>query len=204
MVRLVPRETTFFELFGSMSTNLTQAAQLLQNILASMENVEVQVQQLDDIEQAGDDITHSILIRLNQTFITPFDREDVHRLATSVDDVLDLIHAAGERLIIYKINVAPPSSCELAEVILRQCEALAQAISLFAKHDQVLERCAEVSQLENQADRIFREAVVRLFEREKDPITLIKLKELYELLESASDKAEDAANVLETVALKMV
>ena len=204
MVRLVPRETRFFELFASMSANLVQGAQLLKTILGTMENIEVLVQQLDDIEHTGDEITHSTVTRLNQTFITPFDREDILRLATSVDDVLDLIHAAAERLTMYRIISAPPSSPEMAEVIVRQCEELAKAVSLLGKHERILEHCAEISRLENQADRIFHDSLTRLFEREKDAITLIKIKELYELLEGASDKAEDAANVLETVALKSV
>ncbi|HZS28433.1 MAG TPA: DUF47 family protein [Candidatus Angelobacter sp.] len=202
MVRLVPRETKFFEMFASMSANLTQGAQLLKSILDTMENVEVRVQQLHDIEHAGDYITHSILTKLNQTFITPFDREDIHRLASSLDDVLDFIHAAGERLVMYKITIAPPSASELAQVIIKQCEELSKAVSLLEKHDHVLEHCVEINRLENEADSIARDSIARLFEREKDPITLIKLKELYEVLETATDKAEDAANVLETVVLK--
>lgn len=202
MVRLVPRETKFFEMFASMSSNLTQGAQLLKSILDTMQNVDVRVQQLHDIEHAGDDITHSILKKLNQTFITPFDREDIHRLATSLDDVLDFIHAAGERLVMYKILSVPPASSELAQVIVKQCEELAKAVSLLEKHDHVLEHCVEINRLENEADRIARDSIAQLFEREKDPIALIKMKELYEVLETATDKAEDAANVLETVVLK--
>jgi predicted phosphate transport protein (TIGR00153 family) len=202
MVRLVPRETKFFEMFAAMSANLMQGAVLLKNILDTMENVEVRVQQLHDIEHVGDDITHSILTKLNSTFITPFDREDIHRLATSLDDVLDFIHAAGERLVMYKILTAPPSSSELAQVIIKQCQELSQAVSLLEKHDHVLEHCVEINRLENEADTIARDSIARLFEREKDPITLIKMKELYEVLETATDKAEDAANVLETVVLK--
>ncbi len=202
MVRLVPRETKFFEMFASMSANLMQGAQLLKSILDTMENVEVRVQQLHDIEHVGDDITHSVLTKLNQTFITPFDREDIHRLATSLDDVLDFIHAAGERLVMYKILAAPPSSSELAQVIVKQCAELAKAVSMLEKHDHVLEHCVEINRLENEADRIARDSIARLFEREKDPIALIKMKELYEVLETATDKAEDAANVLETVVLK--
>jgi predicted phosphate transport protein (TIGR00153 family) len=202
MVRLVPRETKFFEMFASMSSNLTQGAQLLKSILDTMENIDVRVQQLHDIERVGDDITHSILTKLNQTFITPFDREDIYRLATSVDEVLHFIHAAGERLVMYRILAAPPASADLAEVIVKQCERLATAIALLEKHDQVLEHCEEISRLENEADRITRDSIARLFEREKDPVELIKTKELYEVLETATDKADDAGNVVEMLALK--
>jgi predicted phosphate transport protein (TIGR00153 family) len=202
MVRLVPRETKFFEMFASLSSNLTQGAQLLKSILDTMENVDVRVQQLHDIEHAGDDIAHSILTKLTQTFITPFDREDIYRLATSLDQVLDFIHAAGERLVMYRIVSAPPASSDLARVIVKQCEELATAVSLLEKHEPVVEHCEEINRLENEADRIARDSIARLFEREKDPIELIKIKELYEVLETATDKAEDAADVVETVALK--
>ena len=202
MVRLVPREAKFFELFASMSSNLTDGAKLLAAILLDMQNVEVRVRQLSEIEHAGDDLTHTVITRLNQTFITPFDREDIHKLATSLDDVLDFIHAAAERLTMYKITIAPPAAAELAQIIVRQAEELASAVSLLEKHDHVLDHCVEVNRLENEADQVARESIAKLFEREKDPIALIKLKELYEVLETATDKAEDAANVLESVVLK--
>ena len=202
MVRLVPREAKFFELFASMSSNLTKGARLLADILLDMQNVEVRVRQLSEIEHAGDDVTHTVITRLNQTFITPFDREDIHKLATSLDDVLDFIHAAAERLTMYKITTAPPAAAELAQIIVRQAEELASAVSLLEKHDHVLDHCVEVNRLENEADQVARESIAKLFEREKDPIALIKLKELYEVLETATDKAEDAANVLESVVLK--
>ena len=202
MVRLVPREAKFFDMFASMSNNLMQGAKLLQDTLEKMQNVEVRVRQLGDIEHAGDDMTHTILTRLNQTFITPFDREDIHKLATSLDDVLDFIHAAGERLVMYKITTAPPSAAELAHIIVRQCEEIATAVSLLEKHDHVLDHCVEINRLENEADQVARESIAKLFEREKDPIQLIKLKELYEVLETATDKGEDAANVLESIVVK--
>lgn len=202
MVRLVPREAKFFDMFASMAGNLTQGAKLLQETLENMQNVEVRMRQLSDIEHAGDDLTHTVLTRLNQTFITPFDREDIHRLATSLDDVLDFIHAAGERLTMYKINAAPPAAAELAHIIVRQSEELAAAVVMLEKHDHVLDHCVEINRLENEADQVARESIAKLFEREKDPIQLIKIKELYEVLETATDKAEDAANVLETIVLK--
>jgi uncharacterized protein len=202
MVRLVPREAKFFELFAQVSDNLTKAAVLLLAILQDMQNVEVRVHQLHDLEHAGDDITHAIMTKLNQTFITPFDREDIHKLASSLDDVMDFIFAAAERLVMYKITVAPPAAEELAQIIVQQTRELAKGVALLEKHDHVLEHCAEINRLENEADRVARDAIARLFEREKDPITLIKLKELYEVLETATDKGEDAANVLESVVLK--
>src|SRR4051812_19684799 len=107
MVRLVPRETKFFDMFAEMASNLTEGGRLLQASLTDYQNVEVRVQQLKDIEHKGDDMTHAILTKLNQTFITPFDREDIHTLASTIDDVLDFIYAAGERLVMYKISHVP-------------------------------------------------------------------------------------------------
>lgn len=201
-MRLIPRETKFFDMFHEMSTNLTEGARLMQELLTNYQNVEVRVQQLADIEHKGDDMTHAILTKLNQTFITPFDREDIHKLAATIDDVLDFVHAAGERLIMYKITHVPPEAAALAEVVVQQAEQITKAVAGLEKHAGVLDACVEINRLENEADRIARNAIAKLFENERDPITLIKMKELYEVLETASDKAEDAANVLESVVLK--
>jgi uncharacterized protein len=143
-----------------------------------------------------------VLIKLNSTFITPLDREDIHHLASAMDDVIDFMHAAGERLVMYKIHSAPSAVVELAGVIIQQCEQLEKAVSNLEQHQRVLEACVEINRLENEADQIGRQALAELFDREKDPITLIKIKELIEVLETATDKAEDAANVLESVVLK--
>ena len=202
MVRLVPRDTKFFEMFAEMAGNITEGTALLKAILSDLQNVEVRVQQLKDLEHKGDDMTHAILVKLNSTFITPFDREDIHALASAMDDVLDYVYAAGERLVMYKIHSAPSAAPELAGVILRQAEQLSKAVGMLEKHDNVLDICVEINRLENEADRLARGALADLFDREKDPINLIKQKELLEVLETATDKAEDAANVLESVVLK--
>ncbi|HZU32203.1 MAG TPA: DUF47 family protein [Candidatus Angelobacter sp.] len=203
MVRLIPRDTKFFDMFAEMASNLGDGARLLKQTLESFQDIDVRVQQLKDIEHRGDDMTHNILTKLNQTFITPFDREDIYRLASSLDDVLDFVYAAGVRLVMYKITNAPPAASLLAGIIVKQADQLTDALArLEKKHDNVLEYCVEINRLENEADGIARAAIAVLFEKEKDPISLIKLKELYEVLETATDKAEDAANVLEGVVLK--
>jgi predicted phosphate transport protein (TIGR00153 family) len=202
MVRLIPRETKFFELFEQVSTNLTEGARLLQKILQTPGDNSARVQELQEIEHKGDEFTHAIITKLNQSFITPFDREDIHRLTSSLDDVLDFVNAAAVRLTLYRITDPPPASAELAGLIVKQSEALAVGVSLLEKNKMVLEHCVEVNRLENEADRVSRRAIAVLFDEEKDPIRLIKIKELYEVLENATDKAEDAANVLEAVALK--
>lgn len=185
-----------------MANNLTEGARLLKGILQDMKDVEARVEQLKTIEHRGDEMTHQLLTRLNQTFITPFDREDIHALTSSIDDVLDFVHAAGERLVMYKITELIPSAPQLADVIVRQSEQLCQAVSHLEKKNNVLQYCVEINRLENEADRISRAAIGQLFEIETNPITLIKKKELYEVLETATDKAEDAANVIESVVVK--
>jgi predicted phosphate transport protein (TIGR00153 family) len=202
MFRLIPRETKFFRMFAEVSGNLTEGTRLLYDILKNPANMEPRLEQLQEIEHRGDEMTHSIVTTLNQTFITPFDREDIHRLSSSLDDVLDFVNAAGVRIRMYKITEPPPAAADLAALIVRQSEELAQAVSLLDKNQKVLEHCVEVNRLENEADRVSRKAIAELFEKERDPIRLIKIKELYEVLETATDKAEDAANVLEAVTLK--
>ena len=201
-MRLIPRESKFFRMFADVSQNLTQGTRLLHDILKNPANMEPRLDQLQAIEHRGDEMTHGIITALNQTFITPFDREDIHRLTSSLDDVLDFVNAAGVRLRLYKIKTPPSIAAELAAMIVEQSEELAQGVSLLEKNKLVLEHCVEVHRLENEADRLSRKAIADLFDNEKDPIQLIKIKELYEVLETATDKAEDAANVLEAVALK--
>jgi len=202
MVRLIPRETKFFQMFAEMSANLTEGARLLHDILRDPSNLIQRVDELQAIEHRGDDMTHAIYTRLNQTFITPFDREDIHTLASSLDDVLDYVNSAGTRLSMYKITDPPARAADLAALIVQQTEELTKAVRQLGKDKQVISHCVEINRLENEADRIGRKAIADLFDEERDPIRLIKIKELYETLESATDRAEDVANVLETVALK--
>jgi predicted phosphate transport protein (TIGR00153 family) len=202
MIRLIPRETKFFRMFAEVSENVTEGARLLQDILKNPANIAERLAKLQAIEHRGDEMTHNIITTLNQTFITPFDREDIHRLTSSLDDVLDFVNSAGMRLTLYRISSPPPVAAELAGLIVEQSEELAKGVSLLEQNQRVLEHCVEVHRLENEADRVSRNAIAELFDNEKDPIQLIKMKELYEVLEMATDKAEDAANVLEAVALK--
>jgi len=167
-----------------------------------LRDVDKKVDEIRRIEHVGDEMTHSIMRKLNQTFITPFDREDLYKLASSLDDVLDFLNASGARIVMYRITNPPPEAGVLARLILAQSEELAKAVSLLEKNGDVLVHCVEINRLENEADQVSRAAIARLFEHEKDPITLIKTKELLEFLETATDRAEDVADVLETVVLK--
>jgi predicted phosphate transport protein (TIGR00153 family) len=191
-------------MFAEIATNLVEGAQALSDLLHDYhyDQLPAAVEKIKEIEHRGDDMTHRLLIKLNQTFITPFDREDIHLLASALDDVLDFINGASDRLLTYKITQPSPSAQVLAGIILKQTEELKKAVSQLNKNHHLLEHCVEVNRLENEADQVCREAIGRLFDGEYDPITLIKLKELLEILEDASDRAEDAANVLESVVLK--
>jgi len=202
MVRLIPKDTSFFQMFSAMSENLIAGAQTLVDLFADYRDVDRRIDQVRQIERAGDELTHAILTKLNQTFITPFDREDIHQLASKLDDVLDYINASGARLVMYRISAPPPAAGELAKIILMQCQQLQKAVSLMQKNGNILSHCVAIDRLENEADLVSQQAIAKLFEYEKDPINLIKIKELLEFLERATDKAEDVANVLETVVLK--
>ena len=201
-LRLVPREAKFFEMFAEMCANLYDGAQAMHSLLLEMKDIPAGVHKIKAIEHRGDEMTHAIITKLNVTFITPFDREDIHKLASSIDDVLDFINAAADRMLMYKITAAPRPAAELAAIVVRQAEQLSKAVSLLGKDENVLDYCVEINRLENDADTVARKAIAELFDREHDPIALIKLKELYEVLEMATDKAEDAANVVESVVLK--
>jgi uncharacterized protein len=201
-VRLIPHETRFFELFDELSGYLIEGAKLLRGILEDPKDLRMRVEQVQAVEHKGDRATHAIITKLNQSFITPFDREDIHRLVSSLDDVLDFTNAAANRLVMYKINEPPPAAAELATLIVLQAEELARGVSLLEKNGAVLKHCDEVNRLEDEADQVSRRAIAALFDDEKDPIQIIKLKELYEVLEVATDKAEDAANVLEAIVVK--
>jgi len=202
MVRLVPKDTSFFSMFSEMSENLIAGARVLVDLFGDYRDVEMKIEEIRKIEHMGDELTHAIFVKLNQTFITPFDREDIHQLASSLDDVLDFINAAGARIIMYKVTSPPPAAGVLARLILLQSQELQKALSLLQKNGDIMAHCVEINRLENEADHVSRAAIAELFNREKDPINLIKNKELIEFLEMATDKAEDVADVVETVVRK--
>lgn len=203
MFNLLPRDNAYEKMFSEMAGYLIEGAQLLKSTFADYRDVDAKVQQLKDIEHKCDDLTHRLLVKLHQTFITPFDREDIHALISSLDDVVDYVYAAGERLRMYDIQKPPAAAAELTEIIIKQAQQLKKAVSGINKHREVLDCCVEINRLENEADRCVNAGLSSLFKTERDPINLIKMKELLEVLEIATDKAEDAANVLETIVLKM-
>lgn len=201
-MRLIPKDTSFFQMFSVMSANLITAARTLVDLFEDYREVPKKIEEVARIEHECDELTHGILTQLNQTFITPFDREDIHQLASKLDDVVDFIHVACTRISMYRITTPPPAAGKLARIILMQSEELQKAVSLLQKNGNILAHCVEINRLENEADAVAQQAIATLFEHEKDPINLIRVKELIESLERATDKAEDVADVLETVVLK--
>jgi len=200
--KLLPREESFFDMFVEMAENIHDGAQGLADLLANYTDVPAKVARIKEIEHRGDDITHNLITRLNQTFITPFDREDIHELSSKIDDVLDLTDAAASRMVTYRVDRVRPGVPELAKILLEATAQVAAAVRVLGKHDHILNHCIEINRLENESDRQCRSLIAELFEGEKDPVQIIKWKEIIEVIETAVDKCEDVANVLEAVTLK--
>ncbi len=200
--RILPREKAFFDLFAEQAANIHAAAKALTELLEHYTDVAAKAAKIKDIEHKGDTITHNLMRRLDQTFITPFGREDIHELASKMDDVLDLIDAAAGRLVLYHVERIRPGVVELANIVLRATEQVVAAVRVLEKRNHILDYCIEINRLENEGDQLCHTLIAQLFEEEKDPVQIIKWKELIEVLEIATDKCEDVANVLEAVVLK--
>lgn len=201
-MQLIPRDEKFYCLFDEQAQNIHKAAKLLEALFENYQDVEKQVSEIKFLEHQGDQITHTLMKKLNRTFITPFDREDIHALGSALDDVLDLVDAAASRLITYKIKKVTPGARQLAKVILHGTEIIVNAVAQLNHPQNMLEYCEQLTLLEEEADRIKGECIARLFEDSTDPIEVIKWKEIYEVLEASTDKCEDVADVLEAVVLK--
>lgn len=199
---LIPRDMKFYELFREQALNIHKAAQMLASLFENYQEVEKNVAEIKFVEHKGDQLTHELMMKLNKTFITPLDREDIHALGSALDDVLDLVDAAAGRLVTYKISAVTPGARQLSKVILHGTEILQKAIGELEKPDHILEYCEQIQLIEEEADRIKGECVARLFEDSANPIEIIKWKEIYEVLEATTDKCEDVADVLEAVVLK--
>lgn len=207
MVRLpfVPKETKFFELYEESAKNIVQAAQALKEMIESWQFIDSRAAEITELEHKGDTITHQIISLLHRTFVTPFDREDIALLAHTMDDVIDFIHAAADAMFIYKIKEPTERAKELAEFILQGAVEVEKAVSGLRRRSQlkmVQEKCVEINRLENMADRVYRAGMAELFENTDNIAEIIKWREIYGHMESATDRAEDVANVLEGVALK--
>lgn len=204
MFRLIPREVQFFEMFERSSRLLLEAGKLLQDVVTDFQDIPAKAQRMERLEHEADQVTHEIMANLNSTFITPIDREDIHRLATSLDDVMDFVEAVTERLILYKVKKVTPQFTAIAKVIALQIEEIHLMIPRLRalRHADILVHCIELNRLENEGDRIAREAVAELFDKGGDPLEVMKWRELYDLMETATDKCEDVAVVIEGIFLK--
>lgn len=203
MFGLIPKEEKFFAMFQEMGQIIVSGAERLKLMLDDYGDPAESQRAIKDIEHQGDAQTHMIIKMLNTTFITPLDREDIYALASALDDILDLIDVSAQRFVMYRVDKPTVEAKELAFIIVRCCHTISSALNHLGKrHDDIFEQCVELNALENEADKVCRGAISRLFDDEKDPIQLIKWKEIYEILERTTDKCEDAANILESVVVK--
>ena len=204
-MRFFPRNEDFFEHFVKSAANTLEASKYLASAMQTGPIDEPKLKALEEYEHTGDRITHETMERLNRTFVTPIDREDIHQLVSRLDDVLDFIYSGAEALSLYKINPIPQSMKEmsqlLVQIIAEVCRAV-EGLSNLKKPELILANCIEINRLENEVDNLHRRALADLFENEKDAVTIIKNKEILEDLETATDKCEDVANVIEGIVLK--
>lgn len=201
----IPKEGRFFEHFKTLSSLITEGATEFRDLLANLNEAEKRVRNIKDIEHKGDEITHTTMDLLHQTFITPLDREDIHELTSTLDDVLDYIDAAAQRIALYDIKSMTHEGRELAEICLKSTQKVQLAVAQLdnlKNPDQIKKICIEINQLENEADHVLRAAVAKLFREETDIKTLIKMKEVYEILENVTDRCEDVANIIEGIVLE--
>jgi hypothetical protein len=206
---LIPRELHFFDLLDAQAETVLRGAKLLQECLESKrdeQEIYLASKAIHEVEHQGDELVHRFMDRLNKSFITPLDREDLYELCSRLDDVLDYVDAVAKRLVTFKIVQPTRQAIELSRIIVRSSEEVRAAIGLLKdlrRHEEIVRQCAKVNQLENDADQVMRDALSGLFNGDQgDAIEVIKWKDLYEHLEVATDKCEDVANIIETVLVK--
>lgn len=199
---LIPREEKFYADFAAMADQLRNGARLLEQMFAVEPPIADKAHEIKEAEHKCDFLTHEIIKRLNQTFVTPMDREDIHALARALDDVMDAIDNAAALVPLYHVVKLRPGVQEMTKVISQSTDELKNAVEALERKTGVLERTVEINRLENEGDRIHQRAVGQLFEEEKDPIQVMKWKEILDLLESATDRCEDVANLLENIVVK--
>ena len=202
-IRLTPRENSFYSMFATSGRNLMEGAGLLKELLgAEMGERKAIAERMRNCEHAGDEATHAIMRELNETFVTPFDREDIYRLASSLDDVMDYMEAAVDLVVLYNIAELPPEIADQVDVLERAAELTADAMPRLRSMKDLSEFWIELNRLENQADQVYRRILAKLFSGEYDALTVLKLKEVVDQLEAAADAFEHVANTVETIAVK--
>jgi uncharacterized protein len=203
--KLMPRSDDFFDDFEKLAATTVEGTRLLKTLLEDFTDVPKKVQAIKDVEHKGDDITHRAFERLHKQFITPFDRSQIHRMLSRIDDVLDLADAASERLGLYEVNTVLPDARELAAVLVAAAETMQRAVRGLRdikNPKEILDACKQVNVCENQGDTLIRRAIADLFKSGMDPLTVMKWKEILDLIEDGIDRAEDVANVIEGVVLE--
>lgn len=201
--RLLPREDEYFTLFSQMTAKMQEASNALVELTqGKSDNFESVVKRIKDAEHACDSITHEITTKLNKSFITPFDREDIFALSVALDDVLDYIDAAARAILMYNIKEITEHAKHLAKVIQGLTIEINSAVSMLSKPTNLNQHIVEIHRLENEADDVYFRAIGELFQKQTDPIELIKWKELYEILENGTDRCESVANIIESIMLK--
>ena len=202
-LRLTPRDTSFYDQFAAAARNIVDAAEVLQQVVTAGPGERVALnQRMRDIEHANDEVTHEVMRRLNSTFVTPFDREDIYRLASELDDVVDHLEAAADLILLYEIDELPATTREVVEVLVKAAHATADAMPRLQGMKDLAQYWIEVNRLENEADQLYRRTVATLFNGQYDALTAIKLKDLADQVEAAADGLEDVADTVETIALK--
>jgi len=203
--RLLPKETSFFDFFEQHAALTVTGAKEFLEMVSEGTRIDSRAKRIADIEHETDVITHRCVEALHKTFITPIDRDSIHRLITKMDDIMDFVEAAAERISLYEIATMTPEVKDLADVLLKaaiEVENACKGLRDLRNPQRVLQLAIDINRLENEGDAILRRAVARLFKEEKDPIQVIKWKEIYENLESATDRCEDVANIIEGVVLE--
>ena len=202
MFKFSPHREKFFDLFKQSAENALAGAKALKEMFERYDNPQESWKKLKDLEHEGDRLTHRTIRSLNQTFLTPIDAEDIHALTTALDNVMDAIEAGASRMILFKIDRPTEEALELSEIIVTATEQLVKAVSHMPRLDDIDDYCIEINRLENSADDIYRKAIGQLFENGTTPMDVIKWLDIYDILESATDRCEDVANTLETIGLK--
>ena len=203
--KLMPREGRFFDLFNAHAAQIAEGSQALAQLFANFENASVHAEHIDAAERDADKITHETISLLHKTFITPIDRDQIHQLITSMDDVLDLIQDVAESIVLYDIRRVSAEAQQLAQICQMTCGRVKAAVGLLSNlrdAEAILKTCEEIDRLESDADRVMRSAMSRLFREESDVKQLIKLRSIYELLELITDRCEDVANIIEGIVLE--
>ena len=203
--RLMPQEGRFFELFNEHATEVVRGSRELAALMASGDDLERRAHNIETIEKRADRITRNTIELLHKTFITPLDRDDIHQLISKMDDILDLIEDSAQLMFLYDVRVPTPDAKKLADICVTCCEKMQNAVALLSKMDNaaaIMTICNEIDRLESEADHVMRAAMSRLFRDEPDVRELIKLRTIYEHLETVTDRCEDVANIIQGIVLE--